>query len=253
MPSSDSPPSSFRRQYELHRAREIEFYKQVVERASLLRVADEARVRLAARAELQLGDTLLAAEVDSVIAERMGLLSFRLWMRSQRASSLVRRPVSMAAAQLALDVSTAAVSGAPVLVLQPRAADVWQLLCAAGRLVIVVEPDPDERALVQSRAIKHRWSHLVRVVSTPAAVPRPTLFSSVLYSPAACAELSEWETLELIDALRTSTVRGGVHVVDGLLRDRDVLPRTVLRRSYAQWSTRATRGRRDWRLVATRR
>ena len=258
MPTPDSLPPSFRRRYELYRAREIEFYKQVLVRASLIRIADEARVRIEARSELQLGEALLAAEVDSIIAERMSLPSFRAWMRSQRQpssgrqTSTVRRPVSPAATQLALDVSAAAFNAAPVLVLQPRGADVWKVLCAAGRAVIVVEPDHDERDAVHARASQSGWTHLVRAVPSPAALTRPTLFSSVLYSPAACADLSEWQTAELIDALQTSTVRGGVHVVDGLMRDRDVLPRSILRRSYATWSMRTSRGPRDWRLVATR-
>ena len=258
MPTPDSLPPSFRRRYELYRAREIEFYKQVLVRASLIRIADEARVRIDARSELQLGDATLAAEVDSIIAERMSLPSFRAWMRSQRQPSngpqpaAGRRSVSAAATQLAFDVSASASDAAPVLVLQPRGADVWKALCAAGRAVIVVEPDHDERDAVHSRASRSGWTHLVHVVASPAALPRPTLFSSVLYSPAACADLSEWQTAELIDALQTSTVRGGVHVVDGLMRDRDVLPRSILRRSYAAWSTRASRAPRDWRLVATR-
>ncbi len=258
MPTPDSLPLSFRRRYELYRAREIEFYKQVLARASLIRIADEARVRIEARSELQLGDTLLAAEVDSIIAERMSLPSFRAWMRSQyqpsagHQPSTARRPVSGAAMQLAFDVSASASNGAPVLVLQPRGADVWRVLCADGRAVIVVEPDHEARDAVHARVSRSGWAHLVRAVASTTALPRPTLFSAVLYSPAACADLSEWQTAELIDALQTSTVRGGVHVVDGLLRDRDVLPRSILRRSYATWSTRARRGQRDWRLVATR-
>ncbi len=264
MSTPDSLPTSFRRRYELYRAREIEFYKQVLVRASLIRIADEARGRIEARSELRLGDALLAAEVDSIIAERMSLPPFRAWMRSQHQSATVRQPstlrepaavrpsVSLAATQLAFDVPALAFNAAPVLVLQPRGADVWRVLCAEGRTVIVVEPDHAERDAVQSRASRSGWAHLVRAVASPAALPRPTLFSAVLYSPAACADLSDWQTADLIDALQTSTVRGGVHVVDGLMRDRDVLPRSILRRSYATWLTRANRGQRDWRLVATR-
>ncbi len=262
MDSADARPHSFRRRYEQYRAREVEFYKQVIVRSSLLRIAEQARARLDARRELQLGEALLAAEVDSIIAERMALPTFRAWMRAQRQALAVRPStavgmssvaVSPMALQLALDVPTLQETSSPVLVLQPRSPDVWQLFCEAGQAVVVVEPEHEERVAIDQRATRNGWSRLVRTVPSPAAIPRPRLFASVLYSPAACADLSDWEARELIDDLQTSTVRGGVHIVDGLLRDRDVLPRSILRRSYSTWSMRATRGRRDWRLVATRR
>ncbi len=72
----------------------------------------------------------------------------------------------------------------------------------------------------------------------------------MFYSPAACADLAAWEAEELIESLKSRTAPEGIHVVDGLLGDREAAPRALLRRSYSGWQRRVQRGARDWTLLA---
>lgn len=130
--------TSLRRRYELFREHDIEFYKQVVHPRTLIQLAEMARRRMDTRGDLFLGDLTLAFEVDALVADRLRLPSFRAWSGRQFRSLGTRRTWSDHAQQLALQLPTSASAGA-VLLLQPRAGDVWEAVCASGRRVPVVD------------------------------------------------------------------------------------------------------------------
>ncbi len=240
---------SLRTSYDEFRAREIDFYKEIIPHQQLMRLADSALQSMEARGELMLGDVMLKYEVDDIVAARLRLPSFRAWTRRQSGGGGVLRPWSDRADQLALELPTVA-SSAVVLLLQPRSADLWQALSGHRHHTLVVEPDDERRARLLDDA--HRVDGGEYVTALPAydAIDPETLFSSVCYSPAACADLADWEAEELIESLKQRTVRGGWHVVDGLLRDRASVPRSMLKRSYATWVKQKRRGAGDSTFVA---
>jgi hypothetical protein len=249
--TSRPEPTSSRARYDAYRADEIEFYKQVVGYDTLLRLADAAAARMQSRGTLVLGELTMTFEVDDLIAERMRLPSFRAWNRRQGLATAGRQPCSDRAIQLALQIPAAG-TGAPVLMLQPRTADLWAAVCADGRSVVVVEPDTEHRERIVELATLSGFGGRVTAIASPEHHAMPREFAAVCYSPAACADLAEWEAEELIESLKTRTVAGGVHVVDGLLSERTSAPRTLLRSSYHGWHRRVQRGTRDWTLVAAR-
>ncbi len=258
MPDASLPSrpelTSIRQRYAEFRTRELNFYKEVVSRRTIMLVADRARERLEMRDELVLHDVTLSAAVDEIIAERLRLPSFRNWSRARAplASARTRTgaPTTLAA-QLVLPLSSDA-TASPVLLLQTRASDAWEAIVQTGSGVVVVEPEPEDRERVLERAALGGWAHAVRVAASYEDLDVQSQFSSVCYTPAACADYADWEVESMIETLKERTVRGGVHVVEGLLQERSAAPRAVLRRGYASWTRRVQRGAREWTLVASR-
>ncbi len=243
---------SLQRRYQQFREREIEFYKQVVSRRSVMRIAQDASDRILARPELQLGELTLAQEVDALIAARIGVPSFKRWRLAAERKNGRKRAPSPRAEQLQLPMPSSDAAAGTVLVLQPRNAGAWERFCERGRNVIVIEPDDRERSALETHASRSGWTHLLRTSATNEPLHERVVFTSVLYSPAACSDLSEPETVQLIDRLKEATVSGGTHIVDGLIDDREVLPEALLQRSYSSWTTTASGGRRNDRVVTTR-
>lgn len=246
-----SGATSLRQRYDAFRVREVEFYKQVVSHATLMRLADVARERMYAGGSLRLGDLTLAYEVDDVIAERLRLPSFRTWSTRELRAAGPRRTWSHRAQQLTLRIPEG-VGADVVLLIQPRAADLWEALCASGRRVLVVEPESDDRERILEQADRSGWSASLAAVASHEAAAAVDRFSSVFFSPAALADYAPWEAEELIKSLKSRTAAGGVHVIDGLVCERVALPRTMLRHSYGDWARRVVHGSRDWTMVATR-
>ena len=241
--------TSDRRRYADFRSREIEYYKEVVEYRALMRLVDVARERMHSRGELVLGDLTLAAEVDELVAERLRLPTFRSWSRAQARTAGQRHPWSSQSQLFAQQLGQMRGS-APVLLLQPRASDVWEALCADGNRVVLVEPDADDRGRVMQRAADAGVQDLVQVLSSHDDAEGDAMFSSVLLSASACADLLDWETAALLQSLKARTIAGGVHIVDGLLVERASAPRHVLRNAYGDWQRRVERGPRGWTLIA---
>ena len=241
--------TSDRWRYADFRSREIEYYKEVVEYRALMRLVDVARERMHSRGELVLGDLTLAAEVDELVAERLRLPTFRSWSRTQARTAGQRHPWS-ARSQLFAQQLSQLRGGAPVLLLQPRASDVWEALCADGTRVVLVEPDADDRGRVMARAASAGVEDLVQVLPSHEDAGDDATFSSVLLSASACADMLDWETAALLQSLKARTIAGGVHIVDGLLVERASAPRHVLRSAYGDWQRRVERGPRGWTLIA---
>jgi len=247
---SSSTSDALRQRYDAFRAREVEYYKQVVPYRTLMRIAELARGRMHARGEFALGELTLAYEVDDIIAERMALPSFRLWERSAAATAGRTRNVMRRVEQLLLRLPSRASLDVAVLLLQPRAAGIWVGVFARGNRVVVIEPDPIEREAIVRRVAEGGHEALLRVIDRHETLRESEIFAAVVFSPAACADLSDREAASLIATLQARTVFGGVHVIEGLLRERGSLPRSLLRQSYRSWQTRVERGRREWSLVA---
>ena len=241
--------TSLRQGYEIFRARELNFYKDVVSRRTIMQVADEACARLEERDELLLHDLTLASAVDEIIAERLRLPAFRVWVRAQRLRTGARRRPASHSLQLTLPLMSDATSGA-VLLLQARADDAWESIAQLGSRVLVVEPELADRERVLERATRNGWESIVRVAPSYEAIDSSDRFSSVCYTPAACADYADWEAEAMIESLKDRTLQGGIHVVEGLLQERSAAPRAVLRRGYASWTRRVQRGSREWTLIA---
>ncbi len=243
--------TSLRQRYDEYRAREIDFYKEVVSRSTIMQVADRALARLDARDELVLHELTLESAVNEVIAERLRLPAFRNWSRARGGTGSSKSRSALRADQLMLPLTSAETSH-PVLLLQARADDAWESVVRSGGSVMVVEPEPADRARVLTRADQGGWNDVVRVASSYDDIDADARFSSVCYTPAACADFADWEVESMIESLKQRTVRGGVHVVEGLLQERAAAPRAVLRRGYASWTRRVQRGAREWTLIAAR-
>jgi hypothetical protein len=254
VPAKQSAPyesTSARGRYAAYRAEQIEFYKQVVDYRTMMRVADVAAERIQSRGELALGEITMAFEVDDVIADRLRLPTFRVWSRKQGLATFGRPSCSDRAIQLALQIATADLR-APVLMLQPRTTDLWAAVCADGRRVVVVEPEADTRERILELAGMSGFADRVTTLASHESVSADAQYGSVCYSPAAIADLADWEAEAMIESLKSRTVAGGVHVIDGLLGERSVAPRAMLRHGYRDWRRTVQRGTRDWTLVAER-
>ena len=240
-----------RARYQRERARAIQYYKEIISHERLMRIGALASERILAHAQFVLDGQTLADEVDALIAARVEFPRYRSWVRARYPRGVSDHASFPASVQLVLDHGDAERSGTePVLTLQPHAVDAWEALCSAGRAVIVVEPDAAERGVVVSRAGRRGWRDLVRADPFTVSWPSSDALSAVLYSPAAMADLSRGESEHLVASLKRATVRGGVHVVDGLMLEREWLPRSFLRRSYEGWRLRARRTDASWTLVA---
>jgi len=78
---------SWRQVYWAWREAQIEAYRDALPRAHLLHLAEEAvRRYMGAEPQTALTEVLLASWVDEIIAERLGLPSYRAWLRAQRAA-----------------------------------------------------------------------------------------------------------------------------------------------------------------------
>jgi hypothetical protein len=74
---------SLKYEYEQYVEREIEAYKESVQRKVLMSIADEAVRVLEAQAQFTLTEFVLWAEVDKIIFKRQRLASYKVWQRQR--------------------------------------------------------------------------------------------------------------------------------------------------------------------------
>jgi hypothetical protein len=76
-------PRSLKHEYELFVEREIENYKDRLDRKAILGIGDEAVKALEAQQQLALTELLLCEEVDRIIFKRRGLPAFATWSNTR--------------------------------------------------------------------------------------------------------------------------------------------------------------------------
>ncbi len=231
-------PRSLRHEYELYVEREIEDYKNSVNRSFLMSIADEAVRRLTSGDQMGLTEMLLAAEVDKLIAKRLRLPSYETWRKHrQRNASELRRPEHWGLrADTPLKAAIPSLGGGSVLVTGARMEGTALFLAANGCDVTAIEPERDavERMLESARSVglDERVRGLVIDLNTWA--PDGPL-SAVICTPAAFAGLSAQERSRVIELLQSVTTDGGVHLVETIVAGQSMSDEEELRKQYDGW------------------
>ncbi len=231
-------PRSLRHEYELYVEREIEDYKNSVNRSFLMGIADEAVRRLTSGDQMGLTEMLLAAEVDKLIAKRLRLPTYETWRKHrQRNATELRRPEHWGLrADTPLKAAIPSLGGGSVLVTGARMEGTALFLAANGCEVTAIEPERDavERMLESARSagLDERVRGLVIDLNTWA--PDGPL-SAVICTPAAFAGLSAQERSRVIELLQSVTTDGGVHLVETIVAGQSMSDEEELRKQYDGW------------------
>ena len=232
------PPRSLRHEYELFVEEEIENYKDSVPRHALLSIGDEAVASLRAREQLALDELLLCDEVDRIISKRLRIPAYETW-RKRRMKDLeaMRRPERwglsaddpLVRAAKPKEPGRVLVAGAP-----DSAAPLY--LAANGHRVTTLAQEAGEVARVLSDAEAAGIAERVdgQVIDLREWTPRAT-YGLVVLTPQAMAGLSSAECDDVISALQSATVAGGLHVVEFQASGRSAEAVEELRARYAGW------------------
>jgi len=154
-------PRSLKHEYELYVEREIENYKDILDRTTILSIGDEAVRSLEAQQQLALTELLLCEEVDRIIRKRLRLRTFATW-RKERLRQLAefRKPESWGMRpDDAIARTAAAAHEGHVLVAGARAEGRSLYLAANGCDVTTLDPTEDVIERVKARCDAETWEH----------------------------------------------------------------------------------------------
>jgi hypothetical protein len=239
-----SPPQrSLKHEYELFIEREVENYKDTVPRSVVLAIGDEAVAALAAQPQLTLTELMLCGEVDRIIANRLGLPSFRAWRRRHlKALQQYRRPEHWGIRPDAPLVRAIA-PAAEARVLIAGATEPGPALYLAAHGCAVTALDGRHAAIdrVMSAAEAAGLTQHVRgcLADFRSWVPDSPL-DAVVYSASAFDGLDTADRSRVIERLQTATKHGGVHLVDAATAAAAGSDTTLfeeLHAQYAGWRT----------------
>jgi hypothetical protein len=238
-PMGFSTRFSLKQEYDAFVEREVEDYKERLPRSAILKIADEAVLRLHEQEQVALNEILLCDEVDRIITARLRIPSFGTWSRKRRKElATLRRPEAWGlSASDPLVRNCPTMTGAHVLVSQPLHQTAALFLAANGCTVSALEQEEDSVVAVMEMAMQHGLATRVQpwVGSLDGWSPGEPL-SAVICSPAAFAGLSEAERARVLAVLQSATRDGGVHLVETLIAGQQLMDVAELERSYAGWT-----------------
>ena len=233
-------PRSLKHEYELFVEREIENYKDILDRKTILGIGDEAVKSLEAQQQLALTELLLCEEVDRIIRKRIGLRTFAAW-RKQRLSRLAeyRKPESWGMQpDGAIARTAAAAHDGHVLVAGARTEGRSLYLAANGCDVTTLDPTEDVIERVIDAAAGVGLTGRIRGVVSDLAAWEPDFpISAVVCAAAALQELTPQQRQKALSILQAATKDGGVHVVETSSDGVRLVPLEELEASYYGWQT----------------
>ena len=243
------PSRSLKHEYELYLEREIENYKESVQRSVLLSIADEAVRILDAQQQFGLTEFLLCTEVDRIIFKRLRLPNVAVWgKRRIKELAELRRPehwglrrddLVVRAVHPVVDNSHVLVAGASV--------ETPALYLAANGCDVTALADADAVQRVMDAAARAGLGE--RVHASAAALDSFTPenpLTAVIYTAAAFTGLSSAERARVIQVLQSATADGGVHLVQTIVAGkRTAVSIEELRRRYRGWDVTVDEGAPD--------
>jgi hypothetical protein len=233
-------PRSLKHEYELFVEREIENYKDRLDRKTILGIGDEAVKSLEAQQQLALTELLLCEEVDRIIRKRIGLRTFAVW-RKQRLSRLAefKKPESWGMQRDGAIARTAAAAhDGHVLVAGARTEGRSLYLAANGCDVTTLDPTEDVIDRVIDAAAEVGLTGRIRGVVSDLAGWEPDFpISAVVCAAAALQELTPQQRQKALSILQAATKDGGVHVVETSSDGVRLVPLEELEASYYGWQT----------------
>ena len=230
---------SLKYEYELYVEREIEDYKDSIPRSAILSIGDEAVARLRAQEQVAFDELVLWDEVDRIITGRLRLPTYATWKRRRlKRLAEYRRPEHWGMQPDApLVRAIPAGSDSRVLVTGPRVSESTLYLAANGCTVTAVGDAPEVVERVMSAAEAVGLARQVTAFSSPLTEWSPDgPLTAVVVSPAALAGLSVADRARVIEALKSATLDGGVHLVETIVAGQAALSMDELRRQYRGWS-----------------
>jgi hypothetical protein len=230
---------SLKQEYDAFIEREVEDYKERLPRSAILKIADEAVVRLHEQEQVALNEILLCDEVDRIIAARLRLPAFQTWARKRRKElATLRRPEAWGlAADDPVVRNCPTISGAHVLVARPTHATAALYLAANGCSVSAIAEDADLVEPVLQLATQHGLATRLQGLVGPLTGWAPgEPLSAVVCSPAAFAGFTPEERARVIEVLQRATRDGGVHLVETIIAGQQVMDVAELEASYAGWT-----------------
>ena len=229
---------SLKHEYELFVEQEIENYKDSIPRTALLKIGDEAVAALESQAQLALTELLLCEQVDTIIAKRLRLPSYRTW-RARRVKLLeqYRSPEHWGLASdsaLVNDVRPAAEGH--VLIAGSASEGAALYLAAHGSAVTAVDDQASTVARVIAAAEAAGLNDRVRGYIADLGHWSPDVpLSAVVCASSAFRHLSTSDRWRVIDELQDATRRGGVHLVEAIRSGGEELTVADLRARYRGW------------------
>jgi hypothetical protein len=233
-------PRSLKHEYELFVEREIENYKDRLDRKAILGIGDEAVKALEAQQQLALTELLLCEEVDRIIFKRRGLPAFATWRKTRvRDLAEYRKPESWGMQpDGAIARTAAAAHDGHVLVAGARTEGRSLYLAANGCDVTTLDPTEDVIERVIDAAAGVGLTGRIRGVVSDLAAWEPDFpISAVVCAAAALQELTPQQRQKALSILQAATKDGGVHVVETSSDGVRLVPLEELEASYYGWQT----------------
>lgn len=239
---SNQRPRSLRHEYELYVEREIEDYKNSINRAVLMSVADEAVRRLGTSAQMGMTELLLAAEVDKLIIGRLRLPTYDTWRkRRQRNASEMQKPEHWGLrGDTPLKAAITVLPGSGNALVTGARVDASALYLAANGCEVTAVAEADVVARMMQAARDAGLGERVRGMESDLHscldgwVPADPL-TAVVCTPAAFDGLSADERMRVIDVLKSVTLDGGVHLVETIIAGSSMIDEAELRERYDGW------------------
>lgn len=230
---------SLKYEYELYVEREIEDYKDSIPRSAILSIGDEAVSRLRAQEQGSFDELVLWGEVDRIITSRLRIPAYSTWKRRRlKLLAEYRRPEHWGMkpdAPLVRAIASGVESH--VLVTGPRVSESTLYLAANGCTVTAVGEAPDVVERVMSAAEAVGLARKVNAFASPLSEWAPDgPLTAVVCSPAAFAGLSNTDRARVIEALKSATLDGGVHLVETIAAGQNAMTIDELRTQYTGWS-----------------
>ena len=240
------PSRSLKHEYSVFLDREIEDYKESVQRSVLLSIGDEAVRMMGAQAQMALTEMLLCDEVDKIIFKRLRLPRYDTWRR-RRLKELVelRRPEHWGLSRN--DPVVRAVEGvadASHVLVAGNAVENPALYLAANGCDVTTLSAPEEVQRVLDAAEQVGLGERVHATSASLTSFTPDApLSAVIYTQAAFQGLSAAERARVIQVLQSATADGGVHLIQTIVAGkRASMSLEELRKRYRGWDVTVDAG-----------
>lgn len=235
---------SLKHEYTSYMERAVEEFKDSIPRSALLAIGDEAVAALGAEAQTTLTELVLWAEVDRLIAGRLGLPRYATWcQRRRRQLARLRDAGRCGLTPDGVVASTLrAAAGGHVLLAGTPADEATLFSAAHGCRVTVLTTAPKTLDRLFAAADDAGVGSQVRGCVCELGGWEPDVsLRVVVCTPDALGVLSTAERAAAIDGLRRATPVGGVHLLHGGPRAPVLVSLDEWQSWYPGWAVSADR------------
>lgn len=214
------PPRSLRHEYAIYLEREIEYYKMMLPRSALLKLADDVVAQMRAQDQLAFDDVLLTSAVDEEIRKRRNLKSYERWRRDRlKVLAQYRRADHWGLQDESLVAEVRPHEHPHVLVAGPLSEERALYLAANGAHVTAVAEMADEELVekVLVSAANVGLSSQVEGWADGIDAYAPIFpVRAVVWHMQVLLQLSPERQAAVLARLQETTAAGGVHYIEGV-------------------------------------